>query len=192
VDSFKVLVRGYALKEKSGRYKASSTAVLVNSEGKPVLIDPGLYPKELKAALDRENIKIESIDIVTFSHSHQDHIRNYKLFDKSKVYDPFKQYKKIPEDLYIPGTQIKVIHTPGHFDKHVAFLVDTAEGRYAIAGDVFWWEDTEEQKTDKTSLITHVDPLAEDMVLLQESRKKLLDLTDFIIPGHGGVFKVPR
>ena len=192
MNSVKVLVQGYALKEKSGRYKASSAAVLVFSEGKTVLIDPGLYPKELKAALDHENVNIDSIDIVTFSHSHQDHIRNYKLFDKSRVYDPLKQYKKIPEDLYVPGTQIKVIPTPGHVDKHISFLVDTPDGRYAIAGDVFWWEDTEEQKTDKLSLIEHIDPLAEDMALLQESRKKLLDLADYIIPGHGGMFKAPR
>jgi glyoxylase-like metal-dependent hydrolase (beta-lactamase superfamily II) len=192
VNSVKVLVQGYALKETSGRYKASSAAVLVFSEGKTVLIDPGLYPKELKAALDRENVNIDSIDIVTFSHSHQDHIRNYKLFDKSRVYDPFKQYKKIPEDLYVPGTQIKVIPTPGHVDKHISFLVDTPDCRCAIAGDVFWWEDMEEQKTDKVSLIEHIDPLAEDMTLLQESRKKLLSMTDYIIPGHGGVFKVPR
>jgi glyoxylase-like metal-dependent hydrolase (beta-lactamase superfamily II) len=192
VNSVKVLVQGYALKETSGRYKASSAAVLVFSEGKTVLIDPGLYPKELKAALDHENVNIDSIDIVTFSHSHQDHIRNYKLFDKSRVYDPLKQYKKIPEDLYVPGTQIKVIPTPGHVDKHISFLVDTPDGRYAIAGDVFWWEDTEGQKTDKVSLIEHIDPLAEDMTLLEESRKKLLSMTDYIIPGHGGVFKVPR
>jgi glyoxylase-like metal-dependent hydrolase (beta-lactamase superfamily II) len=192
VNSVKVLVLGYALKEKSGRYKASSAAVLVNSAGKTVLIDPGLYPKQLKAALVRENIKIDSIDIVTFSHSHQDHIRNYKLFDKTRIYNPLKQYKKIPEDLYVPGTKIKVIYTPGHMDKHVSFLLDTPDGRYAIAGDVFWWEDTEEQKTDKISLIEHVDPLAEDQALLQESRKKLLDFADYIVPGHGGVFKVPR
>jgi glyoxylase-like metal-dependent hydrolase (beta-lactamase superfamily II) len=190
MDSVKVLVQGYALKETSGRYKASSAALLVSSAGKLVLVDPGLYPKELKTALDREQVKIDSIDIVTFSHSHQDHIRNYKLFDTAKVFDPFKQYKNIPEDLLIPGTRIRVIHTPGHVDKHVSFLVETKEGRYAVAGDVFWWEDREEQKTDKVSLIEHIDPLAEDMDLLRESREKLLMLADYIIPGHGKVFKV--
>jgi glyoxylase-like metal-dependent hydrolase (beta-lactamase superfamily II) len=192
MDSAKVLVQGYALKEKSGRYKASSAAVLVSSAGKLVLVDPGLYPKELKTALDREQIKIDSIDIVVSSHSHQDHTRNSKLFEKAKVFDPFKQHKNIPENLVVPGTQVKVIFTPGHVDKHVSFLVDTAEGRCAIAGDVFWWEDTEEQKTDRVSLMEHIDPLAKDLALLQESRKKLLSLADYIIPGHGKVFAVPR
>ena len=192
MDSVKVLVQGYALKEKSGRYKASSATVLVFSAGRLVLVDPGLYPKELKTALHREQVKIGSIDIVTTSHSHQDHTRNSKLFEKAKVFDPFRQYKVIPEDTRIPGTQIKVIYTPGHVDKHISFLVDTKEGRCAIAGDVFWWEDTEEQKTDRLSLMEHADPLAKDMDLLRESRKKLLSRADYIIPGHGKVFSVPR
>jgi glyoxylase-like metal-dependent hydrolase (beta-lactamase superfamily II) len=192
MDNVKVLVQGYALKEKSGRYKASSAAVLVSSASKLVLVDPGLYPKELKTAMDHEQVKIDSIDVVVCSHSHQDHTRNSKLFDKTKVFDPFKQYKQIPEDLFVPSTQVKVIFTPGHVDKHISFLIDTKEGRCVIAGDVFWWEDTEEQKTDKKALIDHIDPLASDMVLLQESRKKLLSLAVYIIPGHGRVFKAPR
>jgi glyoxylase-like metal-dependent hydrolase (beta-lactamase superfamily II) len=192
MDSVKVLVRGYAQKEKSGRWNATSTATLVKSQGKNVLIDPGLFPDDIKAALAKENLKLEDIDIVVNSHSHQDHARNARLFNKEKVFNVFFKYKKIPNDLFIPGTQIRVIFTPGHVDKHVVFLVDTAEGKCLIAGDIFWWADDEEQKTDAKSLIERIDPFAEDQALLQESRKKLLSLADYVIPGHGEVFKVPN
>ncbi|MGD1118117.1 MAG: MBL fold metallo-hydrolase [Dehalococcoidales bacterium] len=192
MDKLKILIPGYARKGAFGRYKATSMAVLVESEGKNVLIDPGLYPRDLKAALQRENLRIEDIDIVTFTHSHTDHARNCKLFAKNKVIDFFSLYKQIPENLVIPGTQIQVIYTPGHVPKHISFLATTAEGKYAIAGDVFWWEDSETQETDTASLLAHVDPLAKDEALLKKSRQKLLSIADYSIPGHGKTFQAPR
>jgi glyoxylase-like metal-dependent hydrolase (beta-lactamase superfamily II) len=194
MNEFKIIIRGYAQKEASGRYKATSTTVLVHSQGKFVLFDPGLHPNELKTAFSMENITIDDIDIVTATHSHLDHSRNRRLFDKAKFQDLFSIYKaekKTAERIFIPETAIEVIHTPGHVDKHFSLLVDTSSGKYAIAGDVFWWEDGEEQKVDILSLIEHPDPIAKDQNLLQSSRKKLLDMTDFIIPGHGDVFPVP-
>jgi glyoxylase-like metal-dependent hydrolase (beta-lactamase superfamily II) len=192
MDTVKVLIQGYAQKLPGGRWNATSTTVLVRSEGKNVLIDPGMNPEELKNALAKEHLTLDDIDIVTSSHSHQDHARNSKLFDKTKIYDPFQEYKKIPEGRAIPGTQIKVILTPGHVDKHIAFLVDTPEGRCAIAGDVFWWEGDEEQKTDYEALLAHIDPVVKNQAVLQESRKKLLAMADYVIPGHGKTFSVPQ
>jgi glyoxylase-like metal-dependent hydrolase (beta-lactamase superfamily II) len=192
MDSVKVLIQGYAKQLPGGRWNATSTTTLVRSEGKNVIIDPGLFAKDITAGLDKEGLTVEDIDTVVNSHNHQDHARNSKLFGKEKVFSPFTEYKRIPEGLVIPGTQIKVIFTPGHVDKHIAFLVGTAEGKCAIAGDVFWWEDGEEQKTDYESLVTHTDPAGKDQAVLQESRKKILALADYVIPGHGETFRVPR
>jgi glyoxylase-like metal-dependent hydrolase (beta-lactamase superfamily II) len=192
MDSVKLLIPGYAKQLPGGRWDATSATVMVKSGGKNVIIDPGMFPEELKSALDKEHQQINDIDIVVNSHSHLDHTRNAELFDKSKVWEPFKEYKKIPENLTVPGTQIKVIYTPGHVDKHLAFLVETAEGKCAVAGDVIWWEDGEEQKTDMASLLEHIDPVATDPTLLRESRIKLFTMADYIIPGHGKMFKIPR
>ncbi len=192
MDSVKILVNGYARKLPGGRWDATSTTVLVRSDGKKVLIDPGQNAMELQAALARENLKPEDIDIIVNSHSHIDHTRNSRLFDKNKIYNPFNQYKKPPEGLVVPSTNIRVVFTPGHVDKHIAFLAETAEGKCAAAGDAFWWEDGEEQKTDDKSLIEHLDPVGKDREQLQESRKKLLALAEYIIPGHGKPFRVPR
>jgi glyoxylase-like metal-dependent hydrolase (beta-lactamase superfamily II) len=61
-----------------------------------------------------------------------------------------------------------------------------------VAGDVFWWADREEQKTDRESLLFHKDPFAKDEKALLASRRKILELADWIIPGHGKMFKNSR
>ena len=55
-----------------------------------------------------------------------------------------------------------------------------------VGADVFWWAENEEQKVD----IEKHDDFAEDMKTLKESRRKALEIADFIIPGHGKMFKV--
>ena len=61
-----------------------------------------------------------------------------------------------------------------------------------MAGDVFWWWDNEEQKTDKESLMARKDPYVKNKEQLNESRKKVLEIADYIIPGHGKMFKVEK
>ncbi len=36
------------------------------------------------------------------------------------------------------------------------------------------------------------DPYVKNETQLKESRKKLLEVADYIIPGHGGMFKVKK
>jgi hypothetical protein len=76
-------------------------------------------------------------------------------------------------------------------DKHISLIVYTPTGKYAVAGDIFWWEDGQKQEIDATSLIEHLDPVAKNQALLQTSRKTLLGLAKYIIPGHGKIFTVP-
>ena len=192
MNNITILIQGYAKQLPDGRWDATSAAVLVRSGGKNVIIDPGELPEAFRVALKKEGLQAGDIDYVVCSHSHADHRKNSRLFPKDRVYEPFDLYQKIPDDLVIPLTEIRVVHTPGHVDNHIAFIVETPEGICAIAGDVFWWEDGEERQTDYQSLIEHVDPVAKNQTLLQESRKKLLNLADYVIPGHGKTFKVPR
>jgi glyoxylase-like metal-dependent hydrolase (beta-lactamase superfamily II) len=192
MDSVKLLIQGYAKQLPDGRWDATSATVLVKSGGKKVIIDPGEFPETLQIALEKEGLQINDVDYVVCSHSHGDHRKSSKLFPKDRIFDPFKLYKKIPENLVIPGTDIRVVYTPGHVDNHIAFIVTTPEGRCGIAADVIWWADNEEQKTDSLSLVEHVDSAAKDMVLMMETRRKFFSMADYVIPGHGKVFKVPR
>ncbi|HDJ96516.1 MAG TPA: hypothetical protein ENG45_00395 [Candidatus Aenigmarchaeota archaeon] len=96
----------------------------------------------------------------------------------------------------VPGTKIRILETPGHDLFHCSVIFQNKNfGRVCVAGDLFWWRDDENQKDDvKTwnKLINKKDPYAKDLKKLKQSRKKVLKNCDWIIPGHGKMFKVPR
>jgi glyoxylase-like metal-dependent hydrolase (beta-lactamase superfamily II) len=71
-------------------------------------------------------------------------------------------------------------------------LVKTSKGDIVIAGDLFWWRTNEEQKTDYNILVEREDPYVKNKAELEESRKKILEIADYIIPGHGKMFKVKK
>jgi glyoxylase-like metal-dependent hydrolase (beta-lactamase superfamily II) len=68
--------------------------------------------------------------------------------------------------------------------------VETQEGVYAVAGDVFWWLDGQDQIVDVNK--PDNDPEHMNIEKLIASRKKLIEMADFIIPGHGKMFRKKR
>lgn len=190
----KILIEGYA-REEDGVWFASPATVLIKNNGLNILVDPGANEGLLLKSLEKEGIKPEDIDIIFLTHYHPDHILNIRLFPGKDIYDNNTIYsgdKSVDYSGNIPNTSIQVIDTPGHASEHCSLLVRTEKGRIIIAGDVFWWLDSEEQKTDRESLISHEDPYVKNKRELIESRKKILDMADYIIPGHGKMFKVEK
>lgn len=192
MNKIKVLIQGYAKKIADG-WVASSAVTLIESNGKKIITDPGCNRSRLLEALGENKLTTADIDYVFVTHNHTDHclftgiFENAKVLNEAEIYDNDKQ---IVHYNIIPGTDLKIIQTPGHDQFHSALIVPTDEGTYVVAGDVFWWTDDEEQKTDYNSLIEHKDPYVKDEKVLEDSRKKILAVADFIIPGHGRVFKV--
>ncbi len=192
----KVLIQGYARETKRG-WLANSTVVFIQSNGKNIIVDPGCNRERLLKALSDNNLKTSDIDYVFLTHGHVDHALLAGIFENATIIDELYIYEKdiinkhggvIPEHGgIIPGTDLKVIRTPGHKEEHCSLIVKTKEGVYAVAGDVFWWLDNEKQKIkiDKPDN----DPEHMDIKKLIESRKKLLEIADYIIPGHGKMFK---
>lgn len=190
----KILIEGYA-KEAKEEWIASSSTVLIKDNGLNILVDPGANKEKLLEALEKEGLKPEDIDIVFLTHYHLDHILNIRLFPDKDIYDGDTINigdKTVEYSGNIPNTNVQVIPTPGHAHEHASLLVETEKSKIVVAGDVFWWKDDEEQKTDKESLMEHEDPFVKDETSLKVSRKKVLEIADYIIPGHGKMFKVKK
>ena len=185
----KVLVEGYANRIRNG-WISSSTVTLVKSRGKRVIVDPGCNRDKLLNALAEENLRARDIDYVLLTHNHTDHTLLSGIFERARVLDPkdiYEDDKLVAHHDNIPETGLRIMQTPGHTMEHCSLTV-LAKGRtYVVAGDLFWWRDGEEQKVD----INREDPAHPvNMKELVRSREKVLEIADYIIPGHGKVLKV--
>ena len=191
MNKIKVLIQGYAKKIKND-WLASSTVALIKSNEKNVIVDPGCNRKKLVEELSNNNLRLTDIDFVLLTHSHADHTLLAGIFENAKVLTTEEIYdndKQTEHNNKIPETDLEIIQTPGHSPEHCSLVVPTKEGTYVVAGDVFWWMDNEEQKID-VEKEDEAHPEEIDMEKLIESRKQLLKIADYIIPGHGEMFKV--
>lgn len=184
MTEIKVLIEGYtSADDKSGKEKTCPTITLIKDEGFNIIVDPGVLEdqKILINALKEEGLSVDDVDIVCITHSHIDHYRNIGMFPNAKTLEYFGLWdKNTVEDWNENFTKnIKIIKTPGHNYDGITLLVKTDSGIIAICGDVFWKEDYPEN-----------DPYASDKKKLEESRIKVLQSADFIIPGHAGIYKV--
>jgi glyoxylase-like metal-dependent hydrolase (beta-lactamase superfamily II) len=192
MGEIKILLAGYAKKINNG-WKANSTVVLIKENGKYIICDPGIDRKKLLSALKKEKLKTSDIDYVFLSHGHIDHSLLAGVFENASIIDELYIYAKsniVRHNGKIPGTKINIIRTPGHKEEHGSLLVNTEQGIYAVAADVFWWADGQKQEVNIKQ--TDNDPEHADMKKLVASRKKILEMADYIIPGHGKMFKVNK
>ena len=187
-----VLIEGYARKKKD-YFEATSSTVLIEDSGKKILVDPGCNEKLLLNALAKQGLAPKDIDYIFLTHYHVDHWLNVRLFPGIDVLDGdiiYRGDKEISFSGILPGTSIEVIPTPGHAHEEVTLLAKTDKGIVAVAEDIFWWEDGL-QKNDLKSLLEYEDPFVKDKAQLLASRKLVLEKADWVIPGHGKMFKVP-
>lgn len=189
----KVLIEGYAKQINNG-WLASSTVTLIESNGKKIVIDPGCNKTKLLNELSKNNLTPSDIDFVLLTHNHTDHVLLTAIFEKAKVLNDTEIYdddNQIEHGGVIPGTDLKIIGTPGHDQFHCAVVAEDENlGKVVVAGDVFWWRDDEEKKIDYESLLNHPDPYVKNDQELLTSRRKILDIANYVIPGHGKMFKV--
>ncbi len=165
--------------------------------------------ENLKFALKSHNISPDDIDLVFITHWHRDHFGNIGLFNNSE----FVTLKEIDinTDLKINAVKdgekladgVSVLHTPGHTKSHASIVVELPDMRYesrflvgghflkipasriVIAGDAIVsssyyygkkiWKNNSDFYSETKSF---------------ESINKITKIADFVIPGHGSMFKI--
>ena len=180
----KVLIKGFGSDENE-EDKTCSTITLVKDKDIVMIVDPGVLEsqKELIDALKKEGLSVDDVNIVCLTHSHIDHYRNIGMFPNAKTLEFYGLWDgQRVEDWKEQFTKdIKIIKTPGHNATSITLLVKTDKGEVAICGDVFWKENFPEK-----------DLYADESEKLEESRKKILKLADYIIPGHADIYEVKK
>ncbi len=194
VASVIILRPGYARWEGYASQRANCTITLITSS-KNCIVDLGipadkeLILKHLKA----NTLTPKDIDVVILTHSDVDHIGNMNLFPDATFIggndvirgDHFLEFFK---EKYVVDENISILHTPGHDNRSITVLVKTKEGMVAITGDLF--EYNKDWLTVDTSEAW--EPWSQDKDLQNKSRANIWKLADYIVPGHGDMFKVDK
>ena len=189
--SVKILVKGYFkwLNEERNQFKASSTVTLIKDGPVNILVDTGNHEieKNLLSALKKEGLKLSDINYVIITHHHPDHVANKHIFRGAIITDWLTSYKKdrfivdfdiLAKKKNIISPNVYIIPTPGHSDDACSVIVNTAKGLIAVSGDLFVTKQVEK------------NIYVSDQKEYKKSAKKVLAMVDYIIPGHGGIFKV--
>jgi glyoxylase-like metal-dependent hydrolase (beta-lactamase superfamily II) len=190
-----ILIEGYAHTNKNGSYTASPTTTLIQEDDKLILVDPGCNSKALLSALNSRGLTTTKIDMIFLTHYHMDHVLNIRLFPDKNIYDGAIMYQDDQEYFYtgkIPHTSIEIFATPGHAVEQASLkVIDEELGKVCIAQDVFWWEDGKQKSDTINDLLELEDPFVTDLKALRSSREEVIEWADWIIPGHGKMFKNP-
>lgn len=181
----KILIEGYTTadtKADIGEEKTRPTISLVKDKDIVMVVDPGVLSDQqlLIDKLKEENLTIDDINIVCITHSHIDHYRNIGMFPKAKTLEYFGLWDNEEVDDWSEHftENIQILRTPGHDYTGITLFITTEIGKVAICGDVFWRENSPEN-----------DIYASDQKALKESRRLVLKMADWIIPGHGPMYK---
>ncbi|MEO1498684.1 MAG: MBL fold metallo-hydrolase [Planctomycetota bacterium] len=169
-----------------GARKVASTVVLVQAGDVTLVADPGMVADRALIAdgLAECGVKPEDVTHVFISHHHPDHTVNIGMFPRAKVID----FGGVVEndvwsdhpDPYTITEGVYVMRTPGHTDEDASLVVETFDGTVVLTH--VWWND---------QMQPAIDPLAADQQTLEASRQKVLEIADWIIPGHGKKFRAP-
>lgn len=191
-----LLQQGYAHKNGDAWIANAGSCLIISDTGKKIITDPGCNRKKLFTVLAREGFSTTDMDYVFMTHAHPDHILLAGLFENAKhiTYNTNLLYNGDhirPWETHELGPDIEIIETPGHVLEHISLIAQTEKGRVGIAGDAIWWQDNEPQ-TFSLHQKDRSETRGMNMGTLVASRKKLLEMSDYIVPGHGDMFKVDK
>ena len=185
-----ILQTGYARTDPDGKYRARCTCSLVTGPIN-IIVDPGgAWEKDsIIDSINKSGLSCDDISVVVGTHGHSDHIGNLNLFPNAKhivCYDINMKDEYEEHDFHsgkpytIWQDLVEVLPTPGHTAQDVTVLVKgvTDMGTVAICGDLFECKDDDGTWQE----------VSVDQELQSKNRESIIELCDFIVPGHGPMF----
>ena len=174
-------------------------AFLLDNGRKKILVDCGIHEKYIVdgkgfaglkteggsqyvlKALEKNNIKPNDIEMVLYTHLHNDHVGGCHLFNASVHVFQEDEWRSLctpnPRDWFVKGYDfdmivlfrqlhcirlegdleiepgLKLYKTPGHSPGGQCIAVDTAKGTYVMTGDTAFFKCTLYPKTNKMTLM---------------------------------------
>ncbi|MHB8106259.1 MAG: MBL fold metallo-hydrolase [Candidatus Cryosericum sp.] len=187
MTNVEILIQGFASREASGVWRVSSNVTLVQDDGCLILVDLGTPDRQpaLSDALSSRGIKPDDIDAIVLTHLHLDHVGALGLFPGTSIIVPEGTAKGSrlrfcnPTTLH-PSPHSFILRVAGHTTNDIALGLHGDDGTTTIvAGDLFPLD------LDPDSPVTAISSNA-----LTASRKRVLDLADVIVTGHGPMIRV--
>ena len=192
-----ILLDGYGYTDEENRYRANGTCTLITGNNNKILVDTG-SPRDKERLLDKlkqQDLAPGDVNYVVCTHGHVDHVGNLNLFPNAvqmvsrDILEKQDIYADLPENFdkgvpyCIDGENVQVIASPGHTHSDISVVVRNTEyGTVVVCGDLFEHEDDEDLWAE----------YSECPEKHEESRRNVLEVADWIVPGHGKMFKVKK
>jgi len=186
-----VIQPGYAIwNKKMETQRADGTISLVISN-ENIIVDTGL-PKDKTTILDalvQFGLAAKDIAYIICTHGDADHISNNNLFPKAKLIVGFDIYdgdiaRFFQNSLKI-DSNVTVVSMTGHDDRSIGVYVTTDVGLIAITGDLFEYEGDYKD-------ISNWVAFSKEPKQHIRNRAKVWEMADYIVPGHGNIFKIDK
>lgn len=166
-----------------------SSSTLIQTEKMNILVDPGhvALRDQLNTLLKAEAVKPEDIDLVFVTHHHLDHASNMGSFPKARIFigggwvDHMKPHYTVyenPSMMKLPSS-VEIIPSPGHTPESMSLLYKEGGVSYICGGDAV--------REDIIHQLVENRASQNDQYI--SSLKKIFQLADVIIPGHGSVIQ---
>ncbi|VDM36772.1 unnamed protein product [Toxocara canis] len=192
--------QGSAVEYGDNEYEFIASIVLVQDESTNILIDTGLGTDtngrthmHQSNSLSNLNVKPSDVHYVVSTHGHPSHSGNTNDFPDSFHYagnyvyhrNRFNFSQLLEDTTESLTSNVYLLKARGHSSDDISVIVRNADtlGTVAISGDIFI------RKEDLTYPLMW-RPLSTNETQQAESRRRLLCLADYIVPGHGHMFAV--
>ncbi len=188
-----VLKEGTIEREPDGTIlDASSSVTLVQSGDVNIVVDTAMPQdaEEVERALAEHDLTPEDVHFLVNTHCHADHTGCNRLFTNAEVVVHIEEgaarcvsgkVRKVTGTTEELAEGVSVIHTPGHSRGSISVVAKTSLGTWVMAGDALPTPD---------NYVAWVPPgINYDTEVALESMKRIVDIADTIVPGHGPPFK---